>query len=124
MLGGSANVAQVAGSKSRDKTHPLGSAHIQPAQQIGVVLAGILPVLPPLEAVGILIAVASSMTFTFSAAPDGTKLEIAYSLTGYLPQGTNWAAATDGMLTEQITRLKNYIETGSPVAPTGAKKPV
>jgi hypothetical protein len=67
---------------------------------------------------------AGTLTFTFSAAPDGTKLETAYSLTGYLPQGTNWAAAADGMLTEQITRLKNYIETGSPAAATGAKKPV
>lgn len=66
---------------------------------------------------------AGTLTFTFTAAPDGTKLEATYSLTGYLPQGTNWAAATNGMLTDQITRLKNYVETGKPTKSVLEKLP-
>jgi len=66
---------------------------------------------------------AGTLTFTFTAAPDGTKLEATYSLTGYLPQGTNWAVATNGMLNEQIMRLKNYIETGKPTVAVQTKLP-
>jgi hypothetical protein len=36
-------------------------------------------------------------------------------VTGYLPAGMNtWAAPVDSVLTEQVTRLKNYVERGDP----------
>ena len=66
---------------------------------------------------------AGAITFNFSPEQDGTKLEVIYALTGYLPQGPNWAAAADHMLTEQIGRLKSYVETGNPVASGSEKKP-
>src|SRR5215510_16438950 len=65
-----------------------------------------------------------TITFTFTPDKDGTKLEVTYALVGYRPQGVNsWAAAYDRVLTEQVTRLKNYVETGSPAGPTEQKKP-
>jgi hypothetical protein len=69
---------------------------------------------------------AGTLTFTLPPENDGTKLEATYTLVGYTPQGMNsWAAPADGMFTEQITRLKNYIETGSPGgAARQEKKPV
>ena len=58
------------------------------------------------------IAAAGSMTIELSAAEGGTKLEVTYAVTGYLPAGMNtWAAPVDGVLEEQFTRLKNYVET-------------
>ncbi|MEO8053486.1 MAG: hypothetical protein ABI833_24060, partial [Acidobacteriota bacterium] len=34
---------------------------------------------------------------------------------GYLPAGMDsWAAPVDSVVTEQFTRLKNYVEHGSP----------
>ena len=57
------------------------------------------------------------LTFTLTPEDRGTKVEIVYALTGYSPQGmSSWAATLDGVLTEQVTRLKNYIETGNPVS--------
>ena len=48
------------------------------------------------------------MKFTFSAVDGGTKLEVTYTVGGYLPQGmSSWAAPVDGVLTEQVLRLKN-----------------
>ena len=59
------------------------------------------------------IAAAGSMTIQLSAAEGGTKLEVTYAVAGYLPAGMNtWAAPVDGVVEEQFTRLKNYIETG------------
>ena len=61
------------------------------------------------------IAAAGNMTFQLSAADGGTKLDVSYAVTGYLKAGMNtWAAPVDGVLGEQITRLKNYIEQGNP----------
>jgi len=58
-------------------------------------------------------AVAGSMTIELSAAEGGTKLEVTYAVAGYLAAGMNtWAAPVDGVVEEQFTRLKNYIETG------------
>jgi hypothetical protein len=58
---------------------------------------------------------AGALTFTFTPQDDGTKLEVTYALVGYSPQGmASWAAPANGMLTDQITRLKNYVETGKP----------
>ena len=61
------------------------------------------------------IAATGNMTFEFSPADGGTKLVVSYSVHGYLKAGMNtWAAPIDSVLGEQITRLKNYIETGNP----------
>jgi hypothetical protein len=68
-------------------------------------------------AMGPLQALAVSAVATFSLAPeaDGTKLEFTYTIGGYAPQGlTGLAPIVDNVLTEQITRLKNYVETGNP----------
>lgn len=60
-------------------------------------------------------AAAGSMKFQLAAAAGGTKLEFTYAVTGYLPAGLNtWAAPVDSVLTEQLSRLKNYIEHGNP----------
>lgn len=61
------------------------------------------------------IASAGSMTIQLSAANGGTKLDMTYSVAGYFPAGMNtWAAPVDSVLTEQFTRLKNYVERGDP----------
>ena len=60
-------------------------------------------------------ATAGSMEISLSAADGGTKLEMTYTVAGYLPAGMNtWAVPADGMLKEQFTRLKNLIENGDP----------
>ena len=49
-----------------------------------------------------------------------SRLEITYAVTGYTPQGMNtWAALVNTPWTEQITRLKNYVETGNPASSAG-----
>jgi len=61
------------------------------------------------------IAATGSMTFDLSAADGGTKIEFTYAVSGYVSQGMNaWAIPVDTVLSEQIDRLKNYIETGNP----------
>jgi len=61
------------------------------------------------------LAVTGSMTIKFSPADGGTKLEMAYSVVGYLPAGMNaLAAPVDGVLTGLFTRLKNFAEHGNP----------
>ena len=70
--------------------------------------------LGPLQAIG----AGGALTFSLSPENDGTKLELTYVVNGYSPQGMNtWAAPVDNVLGEQITRLKNYIETGNPNGP-------
>ena len=66
---------------------------------------------------------AGTLTFALSADASGTKLEVTYALVGYQPQGmSQWAAPSDHMLTEQVTRLKNYVETGNPAGPPQQQK--
>ena len=61
------------------------------------------------------IAASGSMTFQLSAADDGSKLDMVYSVAGYLPAGmSTWAVPVDGMLKEQLTRLKKFLEQGKP----------
>lgn len=61
------------------------------------------------------IAATGSMILQFSGAEAGSKLDMTYAVTGYLPAGLNtWAAPVDTVLKEQFTRLKNYIEHGNP----------
>lgn len=75
--------------------------------------------LGPFQAMGAV----GTMTFKFTPENTGTKLEMTYTLVGYQPQGmASWAAPANGMLAEQITRLKNYVETGNPAGPQKDEK--
>lgn len=75
--------------------------------------------LDPLQGIG----AGGAMTFSLTPENDGTKLEFTYEVTGYAAQGMNsWAAPVDGVLNEQITRLKNYVETGNPAGPAQQPK--
>ena len=61
------------------------------------------------------LAATGTMKFVLSPAGGDTKLEVTYTVGGYLPAGMNTLAApVDGVLTQQFTRLKSYIEIGSP----------
>ncbi len=53
------------------------------------------------------------------------ELELVYNVGGYLEAGLDQLApAVDGVLTEQVARLKAYVETGSPlVAEAGSGSP-
>ncbi len=61
-------------------------------------------------------AVTGGMEIQLSPAEEGTKLEVTFAATGYLPAGlTTWAPIFDRVVKQQFTRLKNYIEQGNPV---------
>ena len=63
------------------------------------------------------LAVTGSMTIQLSPAAMGTKLDVGYAVAGYLAAGMkSWAVPVDGVVTEQFTRLKDYIEHGKPAA--------
>jgi len=65
----------------------------------------------PLQPEGI----AATMTWRLTPADGGTKLELIYSLGGYFPGGlSRMAGPVDGVLLQQLTRLKSYVETGTP----------
>lgn len=77
---------------------------IAPGKQI--VLAGAIGPMQTVAATG-------SMQIQFTPADGGTRLEITYAVTGYLPKGMNtWAPPVDMVLAQQFTRLKSYVETG------------
>lgn len=81
--------------------------HVVPGKALGMTGA-----LGPLQS----IAATGNMAIRLSPAEGGTRLELVYAVTGYLPAGMNtWAAPVDTVLTEQFTRLKNYIERGDPI---------
>jgi uncharacterized protein YndB with AHSA1/START domain len=64
------------------------------------------------------LAAAATMTIQLSPGDTGTKLEVTYAVAGYLPAGmNNWAAPVDSVVDEQFTRLKNYVEHGTPAMP-------
>jgi uncharacterized protein YndB with AHSA1/START domain len=74
----------------------------------------------PLQA----LAAAGTLTFALTPASGGTQLEATYAVGGYSPKGwASWAMPVNTMLTEQVTRLKNYIETGNPDVPSEKKHP-
>jgi uncharacterized protein YndB with AHSA1/START domain len=59
------------------------------------------------------LAAAGTMQIQLSAADGGTKVEVTYSMAGYLAAGLNtWASPVDGVLKEQFTRLKSLVEKG------------
>lgn len=56
-----------------------------------------------------------ALTWKLEPAADGTRLYLTYALGGYYKDGfAELAKAADGVLTAQVDRLKNYIETGKP----------
>jgi uncharacterized protein YndB with AHSA1/START domain len=56
-----------------------------------------------------------AMTWTLKAVGDGTDLSLTYALGGYYKNGFDQLSkAADGVLTDQVGRLKRAIETGSP----------
>jgi len=64
-----------------------------------------------------LLGVAGNMTWEFDDADNGTVVTLQYAVGGYMPGGLDTvAAAVDGVLIEQMTRLASYVESGSPVA--------
>jgi hypothetical protein len=64
------------------------------------------------------LAATGSMLIQFKPEAGGTKLEVTYRVTGYLPPpGMDaWSLPVDMMLGEQFTRFKSYVETGSAVS--------
>jgi uncharacterized protein YndB with AHSA1/START domain len=67
--------------------------------------------LGPLQGLG----VDGAMTIKLKPAADGTDLALTYNVGGYLKDGLqSWAGPVDGVLAEQMARLKAQIETGSP----------
>jgi hypothetical protein len=62
-------------------------------------------------------AAGGNMRIDLSPEEGGTKLDVMYAVTGYLPAGMNtWAMPVNGVITEQFTRLKNYVEHGQPAS--------
>lgn len=57
------------------------------------------------------------LTFTLKAIGGGTDISMVYSVGGYSPKGFNfWSKPVDGVLADQLVRLKRAVETGSPDA--------
>jgi len=69
--------------------------------------------LGPFQAMG----TEGSMSVALSPDPAGTKVEVTFAVGGYMAGGLDkLAAPVNGVLTEQFTRLKNYVEHGSSAA--------
>jgi uncharacterized protein YndB with AHSA1/START domain len=67
--------------------------------------------LGPLQASG----VAGSMTWKLTGAGENTRLELSYSVGGFIQGGFEKIAPTvEAMLREQLDRLKLFVETGKP----------
>jgi uncharacterized protein YndB with AHSA1/START domain len=67
--------------------------------------------LGPLQASG----VAGSMTWKLTDRPDNARLELSYSVGGFIPGGfEKIAPAVEAMLREQLDRLRMFVETGKP----------
>jgi uncharacterized protein YndB with AHSA1/START domain len=67
--------------------------------------------LGPLQASG----VSGSMTWKLSPAGKGTRLELTYSVGGFIPGGfESLAPAVERVTGEQVERLKRFVETGTP----------
>ena len=61
------------------------------------------------------LAVTGTMTWTLTKSDQGTVLVVEYTLGGYRPGGmAPVAGAVDYVITEQVSRLKRFIETGKP----------
>jgi uncharacterized protein YndB with AHSA1/START domain len=68
--------------------------------------------LGPLQASG----VAGSMTWKLDSAGDNTRVQLSYSVGGFIEGGFDKVApAVESVLREQFDRLKLFVETGKPV---------
>jgi len=68
-------------------------------------------------------AVTGTLTFAILPIHRQTRIEMTYAVGGYLSGGVNtWADPVDKVLTEQMTRLKSYIETGNPAPAAPSSK--
>jgi hypothetical protein len=74
-------------------------------------LSGGLGPLQPMGASGV-------MAFQFKAEGTGSRLSMIYTVSGFADGKalTDIAPAVDGVLSEQLTRLKRFVETGKPTA--------
>jgi hypothetical protein len=64
-----------------------------------------------------LMGVAGNMTWEFDDADGGTLVTLQYAVGGYMPGGLDSVSVpVDGVVVEAMTRLKAFVETGSPVA--------
>lgn len=80
--------------------------HTEPGKRLG--LAGALG---PLQTMG----VAGSMDIRLARASSGTTLALSYAVGGFSEVGfTQLAPAVSGVLTDQLNRLKSFVETGRP----------
>ena len=62
-----------------------------------------------------LMGVAGNMTWEFEDSEAGTRVTLQYAVGGYRPGGLGAIAGpVDAVLTEQLNRLKSYVETGNP----------
>ena len=69
--------------------------------------------LGPLQSSGL----AGSMTWKLNPAASATKIELSYSVGGYMQGGfEKLAPAVDRVVGEQLGRLKTFIETGKPIS--------
>ena len=60
-------------------------------------------------------AVAGSMTWTFTEASGKTQVEMTYKVGGYAPGGLGpLAKPVDAVLAQQVERLKRFVEAGAP----------
>jgi len=76
--------------------------------------------LGPLQGSGL----AGSLTFTLAADPGGTKLDVSYSVGGFMEGGFEAIAPiVENVLGEQVKRLKRLIETGKADAAPPAVSP-
>ena len=61
-----------------------------------------------------LMGVNGNMTWEFEQIENGTIVTLQYAVGGYMPGGLDKVAeAVNGVLVEQMTRLRTYVETGS-----------
>lgn len=66
-----------------------------------------------------LMGVNGNMTWDFEAVEEGTRIRFTYAVGGYMNGGLEqMAGPVDFVLGEALTRLKTYIETGSPESPS------
>jgi uncharacterized protein YndB with AHSA1/START domain len=68
------------------------------------------------------LAVTGTLTFTFAPEGAGTAVTLVYTVGGYRPGGlAELAPEVDRVTSEQLERLKRYVETGSPGQSTGSR---
>jgi uncharacterized protein YndB with AHSA1/START domain len=71
--------------------------------------------LGPLQASGLAGGLAGSLTWALKASPNGTTVELSYSVGGFFPGGFETIApAVSAVLEEQLGRFKRFVETGKP----------